>query len=148
ALMQNSIVGHDLASGELLFREGLSKGYDEHSAWPLYSEPYLMTASPFLKGARLYRLDRAKPTGIPAVWSNQNLSNDVSSSVLYDGHVYGFDLRQLQTSPHRTSRGLFKCIDFATGEERWQTKKVGQAGVVVADGKLILLDDAGWLLLA
>jgi outer membrane protein assembly factor BamB len=148
ALMQNSLAGHDVTTGKLLFREGLSKGYDEHSAWPLYSEPHLLTASPFFKGARLYRLDQAKETAIPTVWSNQNLSNDVSSSVLFDGHVYGFDLRQLQTSPHRTSRGSFKCLDFATGDVRWETKQVGQAGVVVADGKLILHDDGGWLILA
>jgi hypothetical protein len=75
-------------------------------------------------------------------------SNDVCSSVLYEGHVYGFDLTQLQASANRASRGRFKCLDFSTGQVKWQTDRVGQASVLVADGKLVLLNDTGTLILA
>src|SRR5207244_3426828 len=37
---------------------------------------------------------------------------------------------------------------FTTGKVRWQTDKVGQATVLAADGKLILLNDTGTLILA
>jgi len=72
-------------------RQSLSSHYDEHSAWPLYAEPHLMVAAPFRSGAQLYRLD-AVGTAISAktVWVGKKLSNDVCSSILVDGHVYGF----------------------------------------------------------
>jgi hypothetical protein len=62
--------------------------------------------------------------------------------------VYGFDLHQSQASTHRPSRGLFKCLDFATGKVRWETDTVGQASALFADGKLILWAETGTLILA
>ncbi len=149
AFLRNTIVVHDLAMGKILFREELSRHYDEHSAWPLYAEPHLFITSPFRAGARVYRFEDTK-SGLSArsVWENRQLSNDVCSSVLVYGQVYGFDLHQAQASAHRTSRGRFKCLEFATGKVRWETDKVGQATILVADGKLILLNDTGTLILA
>lgn len=147
--LQNSLVLHDAATGELAWRLRLSSDYDEHSAWPLYAEPHLLIAAPFRHGAQLFRLDSAdKALSAKPVWAGQKLSNDVCSSLLLDGHVYGFDLQQLQSSPHRGSRGAFKCLDFLTGEVKWETEDVGQANVLCADGKLILLNDTGTLVLA
>jgi outer membrane protein assembly factor BamB len=147
--LRNSLVAHDMASGELLWRKSLSQGYDEHSAWPLYAEPDLLMIAPFRAGARLYRLEfvEARLDAKPA-WGTPELSNDVCSSVLVNGFVYGFDLKQPQTSAHRPSRGRFKCLDFATGKVRWETDQVGQATIVVADGKLILLNDSGTVIVA
>jgi outer membrane protein assembly factor BamB len=149
AFLRNCLVAHDPATGERLWREELSANYDEHSAWPLYAEPHLLIASPFRTGARLYRLDSAGAGVVPRlVWASRALSNDVCSSVLVGEQVYGFDLHQLQASAHRASRGRFKCLDFATGTVRWETEAVGQATVLAADGKLILLNDTGTLILA
>jgi outer membrane protein assembly factor BamB len=145
AFLQNSLALHDPATGERVWRERLSAHYDEHSAWPLYAEPHLLVASPFRVGAQLFRLDAAATR---TVWSSRVLSNDVCSSVLDGGFVYGFDLHQSQSSPHRTSRGVFKCVEFLTGKERWLTEDVGQATALVADGKLVLLTDTGELVLA
>ncbi len=145
AFLRNSLVAHDLATGQRLWRQELSAEYDEHSAWPLYDEPHLLVAAPFRKGSRLFRLGGGEPR---EVWASRELSNDVCSGVLTGGHVFGFDLHQLQASPHRPSRGLFKCLDFATGKARWETDKVGQATVLAADSKLILLNETGTLVLA
>ena len=95
------------------------------------------------------------------------MSNDVCSSVLVDGFVYGFDIRDVQSKPHRPSRGQFRCIEFLTGRERWANGPanrmehadsppsdmppelpIGQATVLYADGKLILFNDLGELILA
>lgn len=144
--LRNCVVAHDPATGERVWREELSAEYDEHAAWPLYAEPHLLLAAPFKSGSRLLRLTRTGPP--QTVWANKALSNDVCSSVLVGGHVYGFDLRQLQASAHRTSRGRFKCVDFLTGSVRWETDRVGHATVLAADGKLLLLTDTGTLILA
>jgi outer membrane protein assembly factor BamB len=60
---ENAIVGHDLQTGKVLWEHKLSEGYDEHSSWPLYDEPYLWISSPFKAGAELLELtdDETKP---------------------------------------------------------------------------------------
>ncbi|MDB5292970.1 MAG: outer rane biosis protein BamB, partial [Phycisphaerales bacterium] len=84
---------------------------------------------------------------IKRVRHDAQMSNDVASSVLVDGFVYGFDLRDMQASGGRPSRGTFRCMDFKTGEVRWSSDRPGQASMVAADGKLLMLNDSGQILL-
>ena len=51
--MENSLVIHDRLTGAQVARLDLSQGYDEHSAWPIYREPYLWLAAPFQVGSQL-----------------------------------------------------------------------------------------------
>jgi len=162
--LENTLVIHDRMTGARLLRLELSLGYDEHSAWPIYEEPYLWLAAPFRAGSQLQELpevfDSAGEDTLRTVWKNRIMSNDVVSSVLVDGHVYGFDIFDVQSKTQRPSRGKFRCIDLLTGEERWSqgtgkprrgnhddVTEIGQAGIVVADGKLIVLNERGELLL-
>lgn len=147
-LLENVLVSHDLVTGKRLWRKELSNGYDEHSAWPIYSEPYLWITAPFRSGSRLLKLTGGDNAGFENVWQSPLLSNDVASSVLIDGHLFGFDLRDAQSKAHRASHGMFRCLDFLTGQERWATDKVGHATIVVAAGKLILFNDQGEVILA
>lgn len=148
--LQNFLVLVELGSGKLLHRQTLSSGYDEHSAWPIYREPRLLLASPFRVPAQCLELQAAADGTLTTrtVWTSREFSNDIVSSVLCDGHVYGFDLKQFQASPHRPSRGAFKCLDWSTGAVRWSTDRVGHAAVLAVDGKLILVNDSGTLILA
>jgi len=147
--LRNTLVLHDPTTGERVWRERLSNNYDEHAAWPLFDGRNLLIASPFRIGAQLFRLTTSDTgiTGKP-VWSGKQLSNDVCSSLALDGVIYGFDLHQAQASTHRPSRGLFKCLDLATGKLRWETDAIGQATPLVADRKLILWTETGTLVLA
>lgn len=167
-LLQNSLVVCDLHSGRQLARIKLSEHYDEHSAWPIYREPYLWFAAPFRAGATLLRMpkfeDGSEVVSLDRVWHHSDLSNDVLSSVLVDGHVYGFDIIDVQSKTQRPSRGYFRCQDFETGKIKWsigsqRAKRdpfeepfnepyVGQSGIVVADGKLLMLNEIGELILA
>ncbi|MGL4462649.1 MAG: PQQ-binding-like beta-propeller repeat protein, partial [Planctomycetia bacterium] len=148
-LLQNSLVLHDAATGERLWRERLSSSYDEHAAWPLFDGRRLLVASPFRAGAAVFQLAAAdgKATAT-TVWAGRQLSNDVCSSLRVGDVVYGFDIHQLQASVHRAARGVFKCLDLATGETRWETKAVGQASPLLADGKLLLWTEKGTLVVA
>jgi outer membrane protein assembly factor BamB len=156
AFFQNELAGFDLKSGQPLWRRESSKGYDEHSNFPLYDEPYLRTSQAFRGGSDLYRLietnradksSNASPCRIELVRHDSQMSNDVASSVLIGGHVYGFDLRDIQTAPSRPSRGSFRCLDFKTGKIRWSSDRPGHASIAVADGKLFLFNDRGEVLL-
>jgi outer membrane protein assembly factor BamB len=155
AFLQNALVGFDLQTGRLLWQQSYSQGYDEHSAAPLYDEPFLRTMQAFGAGSHLYKLAAVPPapgTGdagcrAKLVRHDSQMSNDVASSVLVDGFVYGFDLASIQTERGRPSRGVFRCMDFKTGQIRWSSDRPGQAAIVVADGKLLMFNDRGQVLL-
>lgn len=158
--MQNGLVCFDLATGDELWNLRLSEAYDEHAAWPLYREPFLWFSGPFQVGSQLVRITGGPDADFERVREGPVMSNDVASSVLYQGNIYGFDLRDIQSKAHRPSRGSFRCLDFETGDEHWsngdpnkrperQAKPtIGHASVIVADGKLILFNDRGELILA
>ena len=132
---------------------------DEHAAAPLYDEPLLLVARPFRAGADCYRLEAADEmetttngavannVTVESVWHSREFCNDVASSVLLGGRVYGFHLRDVQSKRQRPSRGEFKCLEPATGKVLWETDRTGHASVIAADGKLILLNDEGEVLL-
>lgn len=182
--LQNSLVIADRMDGSLLARMDLSSGYDEHSTWPIFQDPHLWISGPFRSGSQLLTLPQAAdattvdasqeaasssataelPT-LDTVWKSRTLSNDVTSSVLVDDFLYGFDIFDPQSKTHRPSRGIFRCVDFLSGEERWSIgtgrprrensereadhePEIGQSGIVVADGKLIIFNELGELILA
>jgi outer membrane protein assembly factor BamB len=150
-LLQNSLACFDRQSGELWWEESLSHGYDEHAAAPLYRDPFLLIAGPFHSGAHMHRLEEDTATGrcrpVPA-WFCEELSNDVASSVLVEDTVFGFDLKDMQSRLHRPSRGEFRAVDWLTGQERWSSGEPGHAQIIVADGKLVMFNDRGEVILA
>ena len=163
--LQNALVCHNLLTGKLIWRRELSAGYDEHAAWPIYREPYLWISSAFQGGSELLELTGEPDRPLRTVWTSRLMSNDIFSSVLVDDALYGFDLKEAQAKTHRPSRGQFRCIDFLSGRVNWSIgnatqrrelasvaedagRRVGHATVLVADGKLILMNDTGELILA
>lgn len=152
SFLRNSLAIMDLETGRLEWEEKYSQGYDEHAAAPLFEWPYLVVASPFRSGAECYRLevvDGDPPRiEVASAWFSRKFSNDTASSVLFEGHIYGFDLRDVQAKAHRPSRGEFRCLDVASGKVLWSTDKPGHASLIVADGKLIMLNDRGQAVLA
>jgi outer membrane protein assembly factor BamB len=178
--LENSMAIFDIQTGRKEWEAEFSTGYDEHSAAPLYHEPFLVMAAPFKAGAKQFQLiaetaasrrgdtdsqghqktsdadrqtDEAYETepligSAKLKWENPKFSNDVASSVLVDGRIYGFDLKDPQSRLDRPSRGEFRCLDFETGRIVWSTNRVGQANAIVADHKLILFTDSGELILA
>ena len=156
AFLQNALVSVDLESGRRLWQHEFSHGYDEHSAFPVYDEPYLMIMGPFRRGSDMYRIEidetdsSGGEPGVSAnrVWFSPHMSNDVASSVLVDGYVYGFDLRDIQSKAHRPSRGKFKCMELVSGDLQWETEETGHASLIAADGKLIMFNDTGHAVLA
>ena len=172
--LQNIIVCHDSQTGQLIWRYGLSSGYDEHSAWPIYDEPFLWITGPFQRGSELLEITGDINQPIRTARTSKLMSNDIFSSVLFDGALFGFDLQETQAKTHRTSRGIFRCIDFRSGQELWSVGNgrmqrspaivsddsaivsgkvhdellIGHSTVVVADNKLILMNDLGELIVA
>lgn len=159
--LQNALVCFDRTDGRIVWREVLSHGYAEHAAWPIYREPNLWISQPFQAGSQLFELTGRSGQSLRLVWASRLMSNDIFSSVLVDGAICGFDLREAQAKAHRPSRGQFRSIRMSDGRPLWAVEsppihqphgtargQIGHCTVTVADGKLILLTDTGELILA
>jgi outer membrane protein assembly factor BamB len=68
-------------------------------------------------------------------------ANQWSTPVAVNGYVYGlFGQAQFATGP-------LKCIDLATGKVKWSKTGFGPGGINLVDGNLLVLSDAGDLVL-
>jgi outer membrane protein assembly factor BamB len=65
------------------------------------------------------------------VWQNNRMKNKFSSSVLYQGHIYGFD------------EAILACIDAASGELKWKGGRYGYGQLLLASGHLIISTESG-----
>jgi len=75
-----------------------------------------------------------------ALWENENMRNEFSSCVYVDGYLYGSDGDAGGLCPLR-------CIEVKTGDVMWE-KKMRMVSIIVADGKLIMLEEEGTLHIA
>jgi outer membrane protein assembly factor BamB len=66
------------------------------------------------------------------VWSGKQFANLHGGMVLVGGHVYGSDEKR-----------AWKCLDFLTGKETWESRKPGVGSVVFADGCLYCVSQDG-----
>lgn len=69
------------------------------------------------------------------VWRNNRLKNRFSSSVAYNGYIYGLD------------ESILTCLEVATGEVMWKAGRYGHGQLVLASGHLIVLSEDGDLAL-
>ena len=147
--LENITVGHDPQTGQELWRHTRGHGYAEHAAWPIWSPPYLFYSEPFREGAHVLKLDytNGSPRMIE-VWQSDVLCNDIFSSVIVNGQVYGFDLFDYQAIHGGESDGKFKCIELATGVEKWAATNTSHAMVLTDRRNLIIFNELGELILA
>ena len=76
------------------------------------------------------------------VWENKEMNNHCPTCVLSNGCIYGMHGQQ-------SNKGSLKCLDFATGEVKWDEKGLAVGGgLTLADGKLFVMLDGGTLLVA
>ncbi len=110
-------------------------------ASPLFLAPNRIFASASEDvGAVLLEIGKADGSqgtaAVREVWNSRVMKNHFSSSVLYEGHIYGFDNASL------------KCIVAETGEQKWVRRGYGKGSLIAADGLLYVLSDQGQLILA
>jgi outer membrane protein assembly factor BamB len=69
------------------------------------------------------------------LWRNTHLKNKFTSSVLYQGYIYGLD------------DDVLTCLNATTGERKWRQGHYGYGQVLLASGHLIVLGGDGVLAL-
>ena len=113
--------------------------YGVNAADPIVRGDLVFISTGYGKGSALFR---PKPGAEPEViWSSKVLRTQLNPAVLVGDHLYGVD-------GDTTQNASLKCIEFATGKEKWSHPGFGSGGLVVADGKLIALSAKGELMVA
>tara|TARA_Y100001934_G_C12343835_1_gene771700 strand:- start:264 stop:1793 length:1530 start_codon:yes stop_codon:yes gene_type:complete len=64
---------------------------------------------------------------VEEVWRNKMMKNKFTSSVHYEGHVYGLD------------ENILVCLDLESGRKKWKDGRYGYGQILLADGHIIIL---------
>jgi outer membrane protein assembly factor BamB len=127
----------DPKTGEEAWRIRWITEYGVNASDPIITPNRIFLSTGYGKGAGLFdRANLDKP-----IWQNKVLRTQLNPAVLHDGHVYGVD-------GDTTERGRLKCVELATGQEKWVENNFGSGGVIIANGKLIALSAQGELMVA
>jgi outer membrane protein assembly factor BamB len=125
--LQNGLVGVDANTGKFLWRyERTAKGSPANIPSPIERDGFIYSATG-RAGGGLVKL-KAGPDGIEAeeIYFSKMLPTAIGGAVLVDGHLYG------------TTGQSTLCVDFKSGEVKWQERGVGAGGILYADGRLYI----------
>lgn len=139
-LVRPAVVGVEAKTGREIWRY----------PWP----PEYAIATPIVSGDRVFIsategkgsavLIKIGPGGASLVWQNQEITNYFQSCVLVGGHLYGTH------NPNHTYTGkkaILRCVEFDTGQVKWEQKGFGNASLIAADDKLIIMSEKGELVI-
>jgi outer membrane protein assembly factor BamB len=136
--VQDSVLGLDPTTGnELWSFPWTIRQNNRNIAQPVVtSTNRLFLSAGYGTGCVLVELETGT-AGVAAreVWRNRNLKNKFSSSVLWQGHLYGLD------------ESILACLNAETGERRWKDGRYGYGQLLLASGHLIVLTGEGELVL-
>ena len=127
------LVVREVAEGKEVMRFPWGTKYDVNAATPIISDGKIFIAAGYGHGGALVPLGSGEPKSI---WETKNMRNHMNSCVLWKGNLYGFD------------EAMLTCMDFATGDVKWQQKDLGKGALIMADGKLIIQAEDGRLVIA
>jgi outer membrane protein assembly factor BamB len=86
-------------------------------------------------------LTHFRKDGAEEVWhGDESMSNHYGTCVYHDGYLYGFDGRQEEGA-------RLRCIEWKTGKVQWTREGFGCGTMILAGGRLIILNEAGELVL-
>jgi outer membrane protein assembly factor BamB len=127
------LYGVDPASGKEIFSYPWQTKYEVNSADPILKGDKIFISSNYGRGCTLVKVAGANAT---KVYENKVMMNHFNSCVLVGDHLYGPNNSEL------------KCIDFATGSEKWKNRNLRKGSLIVVDNKLVTLSEGGLLAIA
>jgi outer membrane protein assembly factor BamB len=135
---EDAYVAANVRTGKELWRVPWPTRYGVNAADPVVAGEHVFVSSGYNKGAALLTMGEGEPA---AVWQNKAVRNQINSSVLLGGFLYGVD-------GDTSSRAALKCVELKTGAVRWEYDRTGCGSLTAAGGKLIVLSDRGELIVA
>ena len=135
-----SFLAVNLQTGKEAWRIRWLTEYGVNAADPIVDGDRVMISSGYGKGAALLKIGDAG-SAPKVLWKNREMRTELNAAVRVGPYVYGIDVQ----TPDNAS---LKCIDLATGAEKWAQPDVGLGALMVADGRLIVLGEHGELMIA
>ncbi len=127
---EHRAVGLDITNGALLWEHRwVVNAGNRNIAQPLMLDGNrFMLSSGYDTGCEAVEITTSD-SGFAArtVWKNKYLKNKFTSSVFWQGNIYGLD------------EDVLTCLDAATGARRWKEGRYGYGQLLLADGHLIIL---------
>ena len=124
-------------TGEVLWEYPWKTDYDVNASQPvILPENRVFLSSGYGHGAVTIEVTRSDAKwSVREVWRNIRMKNQFSTSLAYDGYIYGLD------------ESILACLDAATGDVKWKGGRYGYGQVILASGHLIVLTESGELAL-
>ena len=141
-VMESEVIGIDPANGALLWTHPHANRTKTNVSTPVWGPGNLLfVSSAYDSGGRMLKLSRSgASTSVEEVWYSRDLRVHVANAIRIGDTIYG--------SSGDFGPAFFSALDVRTGATRWQQRDVVKASLVLADGKFIMLNEKGELLLA
>jgi outer membrane protein assembly factor BamB len=140
---QKGLVSCEPKTGKVLWRHPFNFSVST-AASPIIAGDIVYCSAGYGVGAGAAKITKSGDTWkAEEIWRERGnkLANHWSSPVLKDGYLYGmFQFKEYGT-------GALKCVDVKSGKEVWSQPNFGPGNVTLAGDKLVVLSDAGDLVL-
>jgi outer membrane protein assembly factor BamB len=130
-LTAKSFIGVNAATGELLWRIKHESYADENVMLPIYHGDRLFIST-LAAGSVQWRMTGAHGAiQLDEVWRTKEMDNHHGGVVLFQGNLYG-------TSTVKNGN-QWVCLDWRSGQKKYQDEGVGKGSLTCADGMLYTL---------
>ncbi len=124
--LSKGLVGVDAKTGQLLWRyDKTAKGSTANIPTPVARDNKIYNAGS-RGGALVELVSNGGEIEAKEIYNLPKLPNAIGGTVELGGNLYG------------TNSQALMCIDFATGDVKWQNRSVGAGSVCVADGLIFV----------
>lgn len=134
---KDELIAVDSKNGAYLWSYPDSNSPDIHPNTPIFQDQAILSLSGYGTGCVKLALSK-DGSSVSKVWSTTKMDNQMGGAMIVDGYVYA--------SGHK-SRGWF-CLDWKTGEEKWNSNELLDGVIIMAADKFILYTERGDLVLA
>lgn len=130
---KQGVIGVNGKNGELLWRYNAPANGTANCATPLFADDSVFAASSYGAGGGLVRLrNNHESWDAEEVYFTSEMKNHHGGMVVVDGYLYGCD-----------DPGILRCLDFKTGDTKWQDRSCGKCSLLYADGMLYCRGENG-----
>src|SRR5215203_4842819 len=142
AFMYGEVVGVDPNNGNLLWSHPHQVEFGLNTSTPVWgSDNLLFMSSGYGGGSRVLKLGRAgDKTTVEELWANGLMRIHFTNAIRVGDFIYG--------SSGDFGPAPFTAVNVKTGKIAWRHRSFPRASFLFADGRFILLDEDGHLLLA
>jgi len=137
--------GVNTQNGELLFFFPYEPCYDVNCTRPIYRDGYLYLVNSFEQiggegGIKLKVTVADGKVSLEEVWRNRQFDSVHDNVILLDGFLYGIS--------YGYKNGVFMCVDWKTGEAKYESRRLGRGSSFTwAEGLIYLFTDKEEVLL-